>query len=135
MPKTAEIKVNWEEVNKLVVVSERTEDSKAGAKRPYKKGDKVEKVVIKDIDSAMKVFGGEKAGLLRVLSRAMTTMYDLRKADPDAAYNVPARRLLDADFFVPFGLKKAGTDATKDEIRQAVTLFKSIKENASSLKK
>jgi hypothetical protein len=77
------------------------------------------------MDSLLRAFSGNRESLLKFVETRLSAVYVAQQADPDAAFRVPANRLLALDYFASRGLKAADKDnPTKAETRAAIALLK-----------
>jgi len=121
------IVINWDRVESLVVKKTYEKDSASDAKYPHKAGDVYERVGVDSLGTANEVFSGNAGAILKVLSDFLTARREARKADPDAAFNVPAKRLIAADFFGSDLVVADKENPTSAEIKSAIALLKALK--------
>lgn len=132
MARTAEIKINWNEVESRVYQHVYEKDSAAGAKNPHKAGDKVDRVKLESLDDVNKIFAGDMKGAFRLLASSLTARWEARKADPDAKIKQAVKRLAVTDFFEAFGLTfEDSANLTTAELNAGVAALKKMRESAS----
>lgn len=133
MARTAEIKINWAEVESRVEVLKHEKDSPADAVHPYKAGDTYDRVKLSSLDDVNKVFAGDIKGALRLLSSSLTARWEARKADPDAKIKQAVKKLAVTDFFESVGLSFADSaNLTTAELNAGVAALKKMREGASA---
>lgn len=119
MARKSEIKISWQPFE----VTDYT----------YPKGSKKEgqttkrvKFADRSIDALLQAFSGSKDSLLKFVESKLSAVYVAQMADPDAAFRVPAKRLLAIPgYFAAKGLTPADPEKpTKDEIRKAIAILK-----------
>jgi hypothetical protein len=127
MARSAEIKINWEAVEKRVYQKVYEKDSPADAKNPHKAGDKVDRIKIENLDDVNQVFAGDMKGCFRILASALSARWDARKADPDAKIKQAVKKLAVTDFFAGLVEFKDSTDLTKAELEAGVAALKAMR--------
>jgi hypothetical protein len=119
MAKKASVKISWEPFTITDHIYP------AGSKKAGQTTKRV-KFTDRTIESVMLAFGGSKDSLLKFLESKLSAVYVAAQADPDAAFRVPAKRLLECGYFKNKGLEMADPKEgpSKAEIKAAIALLK-----------